>query len=326
MIRLGVIGCGRVTSMFHLKAIKQLPEITVSAVLDIDEARMLETQREAGAEKAYHDSAELFNDLDVDAVVINTPPRFHEEITLKALEHGKHVLCEKPLAKTVEGCRRIEKAQQKTGLVVLPAHNYVFTPSLTMMSEAMTRLDLGKITGVSVRFENNLSLYRSQTDFRKNSSHGVVDDVLPHVLSVIYPLTGHVSAVDSVQWWCKDYKVCDNMITELSTGGVPVEAHLSWTKLLTRFNVSVDFERGQLSTDLMMNPYKLDVCFDGKHETIREKGLDWYLDLVRFRHPSFRNQYSHFQHLIETGDKPLVTIEDEVNMLETMSIVKETMS
>ena len=211
--------------MFHLKAIKQIPELAITAVSDIDEARMIETKYEAGADNAYPDCDKLFDDSNVDAVVINTPPRFHEELTLDALGHGKHVLCEKPLAKTVDGCLRIRDNQN--GLVVLPAHNYSFSPSLIMMEKYIAENDLGLITSVKIAFENNLKLYRSRTGFRQNNNYGVVDDVFPHVLSILYPLTGHISDVESVNWWCQDYEVCDNMETKLIAGSIPVEANLS---------------------------------------------------------------------------------------------------
>lgn len=325
MLRLGVIGCGRVTSMFHLRAIEQLPDVTITGVRDIDEARMLETQLESGAEKAYYNTDDLFNDPDIDAVAVNTPPRYHEDIVLKALESGKHVICEKPLAETVEGCIRIKEAQKSTGLVVLPAHNYRFTPSLNLMEEYLAQGSMGEITGMRVAFENNLKLYRSETDFRQNKENGVVEDVLPHILSVVQPIVGHINAVESVDWWCKDYPVCDNMKACLETSNVSVDASLSWTTIRPRFVVSVDCENGRLCSDLMMNPYKLEVSLNGKQETISEKGISWYIDLIKFKHPSFKNQYHHFNQLIMGKERPKITIDDEINILETMKLVSDRM-
>ncbi|MCW4013938.1 MAG: Gfo/Idh/MocA family oxidoreductase [Candidatus Bathyarchaeota archaeon] len=325
MLRLGIIGCGRVTSMFHLRAIEQLPDVSVTAVLDIDEARMREAQIESGAEKAYHIRDEFFQDLDIDAVAINTPPRFHEELALKALEHGMHVICEKPLAETIEGCKKIQEAQESTGLIVLPAHNYRFTPSLTLMEDYLARDSLGEITGIQVAFENNLKLYRSETDFRQNKENGVVEDVLPHILSVVQHLVGHINSVEYVDWWCKNYDVCDNMKTRFGTSTVSVDASLSWTTLRPKFVVSIDCENGSLCSDLMMNPYKLEVSMNGKQETISEKGISWYIDLIKFKHPSFKNQYHHFNQLITGKEPQRITVEDEINILETMKLVSDSM-
>ncbi|MFH0850441.1 MAG: Gfo/Idh/MocA family oxidoreductase, partial [Candidatus Bathyarchaeota archaeon] len=133
MLRLGIIGCGRVTTMFRLKAIDEVEEVTVEAVSDVSEDRIRDVLGSCASAKAYTHYTDLLGDPDVDAVAINTPPRFHEEMVLSALSHGKHVLCEKPLAQTVEGCRRIGEAQRESGLQVLPAHNYAFSPSVVRM-------------------------------------------------------------------------------------------------------------------------------------------------------------------------------------------------
>jgi len=311
--------------MFHLRAIEQLPDVSVKAVLDVDEVRMREAQIESGAEKAYNRSDDFFQDPDIDAVAINTPPRFHEELTLKALEQGMNVLCEKPLAETIEGCLTIKDAQESTGLIVLPAHNYRFTPSLNLMEEYIAKGSMGEITGIRVAFENNLRLYRSETKFRQTKENGIVEDVLPHILSVVQPIIGHINAVESVDWWCKNYDVCDNMEARLSASNVSVDANLSWTTLRPRFVVSVDCDNGRLCSDLMMNPYKLEVSLNGKQETISEKGIRWYIDLIKFKHPSFKNQYHHFNQLVMGKESLKITIDDEINILETMKLVSDRM-
>lgn len=326
MLRLGIIGCGRVTSMFHLKAIEQVDEISVTAVSDINEERMREVKTECLAPVSYLDYKQLLKDENVEAVAVNTPPRFHEAIVLDALEHGKHVLCEKPLAESVEGCMRIKELQREKEFVVLPGHNYAFTPSLAQMEKYLKDGSIGEITSIDIAFENLLKSYRSQTNFREHTENGIVEDVLPHILSVVQPLVGHISDVKSVKWWCKDYDVCDNMETMLeSENGVSINASLSWTKLRPRFSVSVNGERGRLYTDLMMNPFKLEATIDNETTIIKDKGVEWYLDLVRFKHPSFENQYRHFHQLVKEKASPLITIDDEINILQTIEEVSRQM-
>lgn len=326
MLGLGIIGCGRVTSMFHLKAIEQVEEIKVTAVSDINEERLGEIQHDCGVDNAYIDYHDLLTDDSVEAVAINTPPRFHEEMVKEALASGKHVLCEKPLAESVQACHDIKRLQEKTGLTVLPAHNYAFSPSLVLMEDFLRKGSIGKITDIKISFENSLWLYRSETDFRRSKENGIVEDVLPHVLSVVHPIVGHIKDVQSVEWWCKDYEVCDNMTAKLeSMNGVEVDAYMSWTKLRPKFGVSVDGEAGRLFTDLAMNPFKLEVTINGEQEIIREKGVGWYLDLVKFKHPSFKDQYEHFYQLVKQGKKPKITISDEINILETIDKVSAKM-
>ena len=312
--------------MFHLKAIEKVDQIEIAAVSDVSEDRMNEVRAECVASEAYLDYRQLLADDSVEAVAINTPPRFHETMVKEALDAGKHVLCEKPLAESVEGCLEIKERKEETGLAVLPAHNYAFSPSLAQMGRYLSENSIGEITSVDVAFENLLKSYRSQTNFREHSGNGVLEDVLPHILSVANPITGHIQEVKSLKWWCKDYEVCDNMETELeSEKGILVNARLSWTKLRPRFSVTVNGEKGRLYTDLMINPFKLEARVDGKTTTLKEKGVKWYLDLVQFKHPSFENQYRHFYQLVKENAPPIITIDDEINIIETIEKISKQM-
>ena len=323
MLRLGIVGCGRVTTMFHLNAIDSLEQIKVVSVSDLSEDRMTAVKNSCGAEHAYEDYSELLKSPDVDAVVINTPPRFHERMVLEAIEAGKHVLCEKPLAQTVEGCLRIREAQKSVGVVVLPAHNYAFTPSLLKMEEIFNEGGIGEVRRAETEFENNLRLYRSRTNFRVNEGRGVVEDVLPHVISVTSPFTGNPVDYEHLTWWCKSYKVCDNLKATLITGeDIKVDCKMSWTTLIPRFSLNVYGTEGTISTDLMISPYTVTLEKGGEKSTSKEKGLSWYLDLVRFKHPSFQREYMHFKEVIDGNAKPRITIDDEIaiiTMIEKIS-------
>ena len=325
MLRLGVIGCGRVTTMFHLRAIRDVRVVDVAAVADVNEERMRAVAHEFGV-KAYTDYHELLRDPGIDVVVINTPPKFHEEMVIEALGSGKHVLCEKPLSETVEGCMRIKEAQLESGLAVLPAHNYVFTPCLTRLIDLVDSGTVGGVRKLTLAFENNLKTYRSQTDFRITKGNGVVEDMLPHILSVSAPVAGGAVDVKELRWWCDDYEVCDNMETTLVTDrGVDLECSLSWTKLVPKFSVEVHGYEGRLKADLMMKPYQVSLEKRGKKKVYRDRWLSWYLDLVRFKHPSFRNQYIHFERVIRGLEAPKITVDDEAHILGVIKKISEMM-
>lgn len=325
MLRLGVIGCGRVTTMFHLRAIRDVSEVEVAAVSDVNEKRMRAVANECGAE-SYTDYRELLRDPGIDAVVINSPPRFHEEMVLDAIGSGKHVLCEKPLSETVEGCMKIKEAQRESGLAVLPAHNYVFTPCLTRLIDLVESGAIGGVRKLTLAFENNLKTYRSQTDFRITTANGVVQDMLPHILSVSAPVAGGAVDVKELRWWCEDYEVCDNMETIIVTErGVDLECSLSWTKLVPRFSVEAHGHEGSLKAELMIKPYQVSLEKEGKKKVYRDHWLKGYLDLVRFKHPSFRNQYVHFDRLVHGLEAPRITVDDEAHILRVIEKISEMM-
>jgi len=323
MLRLGIIGCGRVTTMFHLKAIEAVEEVKVTALADTTQSQLYDVQRKTKAKSLYLDYLELLQDPQVDAVAVNTPPDLHEEMVLQSLRHGKHVLCEKPLALTVEGCERIKQLQEETGLIVLPGHNYVFTPSLLKMEELIQDNKVGELEILSVYFENYLKSYGSRTDFRIHKENGLVEDVLPHILSISNKIAGRATSVEDVTWWCSSYDVCDNMIAKLRTSqGVPLDCRLSWTRMIPRFKIEYVGSKGKITTDLMINPYSVTVETENGKEKHTDRGLDWYLDLVQLKHPSFVNQYRHFEQLTKGETHQRISIEDEVsiiNMIEQVS-------
>ena len=112
-VKLGVIGCGRATETLHLPALERLADAEVVAVADIDPNRL---QRVADRFRITHrhgDFQTLLKNPTVEAVAVCVPPQFHVEVALAALDAGKHLLIEKPLALNLEECDRlIERAKQ----------------------------------------------------------------------------------------------------------------------------------------------------------------------------------------------------------------------
>jgi predicted dehydrogenase len=110
-LRVGVVGCGYATRTRHLPTISRLAEVEVVALADLDAAVLAEVAEEFGVRSRFEDPAELVRADDVDAVAVCVPAVHHVEVALEAIEAGKHVLVEKPLALSlVEADRLIERA------------------------------------------------------------------------------------------------------------------------------------------------------------------------------------------------------------------------
>lgn len=115
--KIGVLGCGMIAELGHLPAITQCPDLELYALSDLDWQRTLELQKRFGARHAFP-TEEAFWKAGFDAVVICTPARLHREHVLAAAEHGKHVLCEKPLAKSVADIEVMRDRMQAAGLLL----------------------------------------------------------------------------------------------------------------------------------------------------------------------------------------------------------------
>ena len=121
-VRVAIVGCGWVTEHRHLPALRRLPVADVVAVADVDERRLNSVADRFGIRSRHTDVQTLLADQAVEAVAVCTPLPSHAAIGLAALEAGKHVLIEKPLAASLEDCDRlIERAatSRRTAMVGL---------------------------------------------------------------------------------------------------------------------------------------------------------------------------------------------------------------
>src|SRR5690606_21258946 len=138
-MKFGIIGTNWITERF-LKAAAQHPRFTLSAVYSRKEETGRAFAEKYGVDSVYTDLAEMFSSGDIEAVYIASPNSLHAEQSILAMEHGIHVLCEKPTVTTVEEMDLIIEASQKHNTTFMEAMKSTVTPSFLNMKE-----QLGKI-------------------------------------------------------------------------------------------------------------------------------------------------------------------------------------
>ena len=114
-LRLGHLGCGGISQLAHHEAIRKAHNVQWIALCDVAEDLCKEVGARYRVPKLHFDHEELFADPDIDAVSIAVAHHFHAPLAIAALEAGKHVLVEKPLAVTVEECEQIVAAVERSG-------------------------------------------------------------------------------------------------------------------------------------------------------------------------------------------------------------------
>jgi predicted dehydrogenase len=139
-MRFGLIGCG-VAGSLRAAAIACLKWCRLAIVADVDPARARAVAERYGA-AAEPDWRTLVRRKDLEAVIISTPPPLHEEMCVAALENGKHVLCEKPLARSAAECRAMVEAAERAHRLLATGFNYRFYPAIVT---AKRILDSGRI-------------------------------------------------------------------------------------------------------------------------------------------------------------------------------------
>src|SRR5512142_1247195 len=121
-VRVGVIGCG--VGRAHVSAYSKMPNVEVAALAGLDEERCLALQKEFNIERRYRDYQDLLAQSDIDAVSVAVPNILHAPVTIEALQAGKHVLVEKPLAIDVAAGEKMVRIAQETGRKLMIVFNY----------------------------------------------------------------------------------------------------------------------------------------------------------------------------------------------------------
>ncbi len=116
-LKVGIIGCGGIANGKHMPSLSKVKEAEMAAFCDIIEEKAEKAAKDFGGKdaKVYSDYRKLLEDKSIDVIHVCTPNKSHSEITLDALAAGKHVMCEKPMAKTAEGARKMVEAAKNSG-------------------------------------------------------------------------------------------------------------------------------------------------------------------------------------------------------------------
>lgn len=151
-LRMGMIGVGFMGEL-HAKVIKEIPNAELVAVADINENTAKRVADTYGCD-AYTDYNELLARDDIDAVTIVVPEDYHLEPAVAAARAGKHILLEKPIAKTTEEALKIKKAADEAGVRLMVAHILHFDPRYVQLNDAIERGNIGEAIHLQLRRTN----------------------------------------------------------------------------------------------------------------------------------------------------------------------------
>ena len=135
----------------HLPAFRRLKQANLVAIADMNEKTLEKQAKKHDVPKAYRDYEKMLEDPNVDAVVVSVPTQHHAAVAIAALEAKKHVLCEMPLAATLQDTDRILAAAKKSGKCLMPSLNFRFTPNYVKAKQLIDSGALGKPKAVLYR-------------------------------------------------------------------------------------------------------------------------------------------------------------------------------
>ncbi len=151
------------------------PGLVLAGLCERDEERAAAFMARTPGLPVWRELDDLLAEPDVDAVFVATPPHTHHPIVKAALEAGKHVLVEKPLAtSSIDAVELIEIAEER-GLVLMPGHTFIYSPPVNKVRELIETDVVGEIYFIT---SSRMNLGKYQTD-------GVILDLAPHDLSIL---------------------------------------------------------------------------------------------------------------------------------------------
>jgi predicted dehydrogenase len=143
-LRIGVIGCGH-WGPNHIRVFSQLNDSVVVAAADPDPKRRAAVAAQFPGVEVVEDFRAVIARDDVDAVVVCVPTSKHDEVARAALEAGKHVLCEKPLAGTAAQAQALSDLAAARGLILMTGHVFLFNPGILKLREIIAAGGAGRI-------------------------------------------------------------------------------------------------------------------------------------------------------------------------------------
>jgi predicted dehydrogenase len=166
-LRLAFLGCGFITDV-HSRHLKSLRGEVACSYASRDRARADEYCRRFQGAGSFGDYAAAIDDPRIDAVVVAVPPRFHLELTLRALEAGKHVLVEKPAFPRIDDYHAVQKARDAAQRVVLVGENDHYKPLAVTLRKLLAAHAIGDM--VFAHFTTIAHRLKTADDWRNDES------------------------------------------------------------------------------------------------------------------------------------------------------------
>ncbi|GAB4521702.1 MAG: Gfo/Idh/MocA family oxidoreductase [Anaerolineae bacterium] len=185
-VRVGVVGAGFVTVRGHIPAYKRLDNVSVEAICDINGDRARAVAEQFGIPHVFTDFDEMLNTLEFDLISIGTPNRFHAPQTIAALEKGCHVLCEKPMALTVEEAQAMAEASRRTGRKLTLGLHHRYRPEALALKPMCEAGELGEIYYARATMMRRAGIpgYGSHFTNKELAGGGCLYDIGVHILDL----------------------------------------------------------------------------------------------------------------------------------------------
>ena len=222
-------------------------------VVDVTDVLAEEARQRFGFAEASSDWMATISRDDIDVVDICTPNNVHAEIAIAAAKAGKHIICEKPLARTLEEARAMTKAVKEAGVTNMVAFNYRRTPAVALAKRFIDEGRIGKILNFRGTYLQDWSAdpdgplsWRFQ---KKIAGSGAIGDIGTHVVDMAHYLVGNISEVNAItKTYIKERPIQTGGVDKLGASDKKTDAPLGAVDVDDEVLSLIRFETGAVDT------------------------------------------------------------------------------
>lgn len=305
--------------------VAERPELALRALCDHDRAQLSAFGNRHPQARAVEDFDAILCDDTIEAVVVATPPKTHYALVKRALEAGKHVLVEKPLATRLSDAHELADLAESTGLVLMPGHTFIYSPAVNAVRELIQAGVIGDIHFVT----------SSRMNLGKYQSDGVLCDLAPHDLSILLywldrPLVEVAASGSSVF----QEGISETAFMTLTfAGGSTANVQLSWLAprkvrqmIVVGSKRMVQYDDTASDEPIRVYDRGMDVAQPanfGEHQLICRTG-DVVIPRVQPQEP-LSLELQDFAHAIHTGEEPRSNLALGVQIVAAVEMAETSM-
>jgi predicted dehydrogenase len=320
MLRIGLVGVGAAAQINHIPALKRTEDVEIVALCDRDPEKTQRVAQKFGIPRVYGRFEELLSDDDVDAVDICTPNFLHAPMASAALDAGKHVLCERPLARSADEAASMVRAAKRADRTLMCAVQHRFRADAQLLRTFVAKGDLGEIFFAKAgwlrqRTEWDSDEWRRQ---KRESGGGVVLDLGFQMLDQALWILGgpKVESVTASVHRSKKGEVEDSATAFLRlASGATLTLELTWGLLMEKDFAYLNlFGSGGAA---LLNPLRVHKGMHGNLVNVTPA-----MDTARnqYKH-SMEAQVAHFADSLRRGARPTGSGEEIVPVMELMDAI-----
>jgi predicted dehydrogenase len=325
MIRIGVIGCGKIAEK-HLNAYKKLGGVDITVTDIVEKGKMIAQNYGVNW---YDNFDDLISGNTVDAIDVCIPTPSHTEVILKALDSGKHIFCEKPLARNLEEAIQIQEKAAQAGKVLMVGYLYRFHPAFQFARDILKERIVGEPYYAIFRLGGRGS--HKAWKHKRETGGGAGNEILVHMLDLILWYFGEPRNIKNLYM--------DVILKEREIEGKVVEADAEDLILLK--TEMANGTKVLCESDLITPSYMNYIEIHGTNGSLWTTILDYYPTIVYCKEPRgvydrgnnyfkfpkvdlFEKELDHFIRCIQNDEQPSMnSIEDSVRIMKVIESVKE---